>query len=176
LNDDLLFANNNTKLVYNFEPLSNILVSKKIMPTNPEQAMILVTKKRVPQNHLLHNINIRKKSSKKITDQEEESNSEEKRNSTSLSQRKRQREFVSEDFIYDELKINKISKPEELTFSVVNGNNNEDLVRSIMNERKIWREIKFGEGVPNFKWVFYKDKHNYKKMWSYTKKKIINHF
>jgi len=39
------------------------------MPTNPEQAMILVTKKRAPQNHLLQNINIRKKSSKKITDQ-----------------------------------------------------------------------------------------------------------
>ena len=33
-----------------------------------------------------------------------------------------------------------------------------------------------GEGVPNFKWVFYKDKHSYKKMNSYTKKKIINHF
>ena len=43
-------------------------------------------------------------------------------------------------------------------------------------ERKIWKEIKWGEGVPNFKWVFYKDRHNYKKMWSYTKKKIINHF
>lgn len=68
LNEDLLFANNNTKFVYNFEPLSNILVSKKIMPTNPEQAMILVSKKRVPQNHILQNINIRKKSSKKITD------------------------------------------------------------------------------------------------------------
>lgn len=68
-NDDLLFANNNTKIVYNFEPLSNILVSKKIMPSNPEHAMILVTKKRPAQNHLLQNINIRKKSSKKITDQ-----------------------------------------------------------------------------------------------------------
>jgi hypothetical protein len=40
------------------------------MPTNPEQAMILVSKKKVQQNHLLQNINIRKKSSKKITDQE----------------------------------------------------------------------------------------------------------
>jgi hypothetical protein len=41
-----------------------------------------------------------------------------------LSQRKKQRELVSEDFVYDELKINKISKPEDLTFTVVNGNNN----------------------------------------------------
>ena len=85
------------------------------------------------------------------------------------------RDYHSEEQLDEELKV-RVARPDELTFAVVNGNNNEDLVRSIMAERKIWKEIKFGEGVPNFKWVFYKDKHNYKKMWSYTKKKIINHF
>jgi hypothetical protein len=49
------------------------------------------------------------------------------------------REYISDDFIYDELKINKIIKPKKLTFAVVNGNNNEDLVRMIMNDRKIWK-------------------------------------
>jgi hypothetical protein len=59
---------------------------------------------------------------------------------------------------------------------VVKGNNNEDLVRELLLDRKIWKEIKFGEGIANFKWVFYKDRHNYKKMLSYTKKRFINHF
>ena len=34
LNDDILIANN-AKLVYSYQPLSNILVSKKISPPNP---------------------------------------------------------------------------------------------------------------------------------------------
>ena len=59
---------------------------------------------------------------------------------------------------------------------MVRGNNNEDMVRDVLLERKIWKEIKAGEGVSNFNWVFYKDRHNYKKMWSYNKKRIINHF
>ena len=30
--------------------------------------------------------------------------------------------------------------------------------------------------MPNFKWLFYKDRVNYKKLWSYGKKRAVNHF
>lgn len=66
--------------------------------------------------------------------------------------------------------------PDELTFAVVKGNNNEELVREILLARKIWKEVQFGEAIPNLKWVFYKNRHNYKKMWSFTQKRMINHF
>ena len=35
-------------------------------------------------------------------------------------------------------------------------NNNEDLVRDILQSRKIWKEVKPGEQVPNLKWLFSK--------------------
>ena len=35
LNDDLLLVNPNSRLLYNYQPLSNILISKKINPPNP---------------------------------------------------------------------------------------------------------------------------------------------
>jgi hypothetical protein len=43
-----------------------------------------------------------------------------------------------EEEIHDELKANRV-RPDELTYAVVNGNNNEDLVRSLMSERKGWK-------------------------------------
>jgi len=36
MNDDILIiSNNNSKIIYNYQPLSNILISKKITPPNP---------------------------------------------------------------------------------------------------------------------------------------------
>ena len=35
MNDDLLFPTGNSRLLYNYQPLSNILISKKISPPNP---------------------------------------------------------------------------------------------------------------------------------------------
>lgn len=67
-------------------------------------------------------------------------------------------------------------KNEEFSFVIGKANNNEDLVRQILADRKIWKEIKWGEGVPNLKWVFSKERHNYKKMWSFTQTRAINHF
>ena len=57
---------------------------------------------------------------------------------------------------------------------VKKGNNNEELIVKILSERQIWKEIQ--SGVPNFKWIFYKEHNNYKKMNSGMKKKAINHF
>lgn len=67
LNDDLLLINPNSR-IYNYQPLSNILISKKISPPNPEQVTLLVTKKKPTQNINLHNFKIRKESTKKMTD------------------------------------------------------------------------------------------------------------
>lgn len=138
LNDDLLL-NNNSRLLYSYQPLSNILISKKITPPNPEQITLLISKKKPLLNSNLHNFKIRKESAKKVTDREgEELAGEEKRNTTSLSQRVHLRDYTSEEQGEDELKV-RVNRAEELTFAVVNGNNNEDLVRSIMLERKIWK-------------------------------------
>ena len=68
LNDELL--NPNSRLLYNYQPLSNILISKKITPPSPEQATLLITKKKPNQNTNLHNFKIRKDSTKKVTDNE----------------------------------------------------------------------------------------------------------
>lgn len=62
------------------------------------------------------------------------------------------------------------------TFLIPKANNNQDLVREILLSRKIWRETKPGEQIPNLKWIFSKQRYNYKKMYSYTQKRIINHF
>jgi hypothetical protein len=67
LNDDLLL-NNNSRLLYSYQPLSNILISKKISPPNPEQITLLISKKKPVLNSNLHNFKIRKESAKKVTD------------------------------------------------------------------------------------------------------------
>lgn len=68
LNDDLIM-NNNSRLLYSYQPLSNILISKKITPPNPEQITLLISKKKPMLNANLHNFKIRKESAKKVTDQ-----------------------------------------------------------------------------------------------------------
>lgn len=89
LNDDILLPTANSRLLYNYQPLSNILISKKISPPNPEQVTLLISKKRPTQNLNLHNFKIRKESVKKMGDNEKEleGETEERRNSTSLSHR-----------------------------------------------------------------------------------------
>ena len=67
LNDELLVGSNNSRVLYNYQPLSNILISKKISPPNPEQVALLITKKRPTQLNL-HNFKIRKESAKKVLD------------------------------------------------------------------------------------------------------------
>ena len=68
-------------------------------------------------------------------------------------------------------------KGQELTFAVVRGNNNEGIVQEVMGRRKGWREAEAEAGeVPNFKWVFSKNRLNYKKVCSYNKKIMVNHF
>ena len=76
----------------------------------------------------------------------------------------------------EEVKNIRVNKTDQLTVLIGKANNNEDLIREILGERKIWKEIKWGEGVPHLKWVFSKEKHNYKKMWSFTQTRAINHF
>jgi hypothetical protein len=68
LNDDLLLANPNSRLLYNHQPLSNILISKKITPPNPEQMTLLVNKKKQTRDSNVHNFKIRRESNKKNTD------------------------------------------------------------------------------------------------------------
>jgi hypothetical protein len=68
MNDDLLIPTGNSRLLYNYQPLSNILISKKITPPNPEQMTLLIAKKRPTPNLNLHNFKIRKESVKKMTD------------------------------------------------------------------------------------------------------------
>ena len=58
-NDELLIGNANSRVLYNYQPLSNILISKKITPPNPEQTAIVLSKKRPTQVNL-HNFKIRK--------------------------------------------------------------------------------------------------------------------
>ena len=88
LNDDIL-ATNNTKLVYSYQPLSNILVSKKISPPNPEQLTLLVTKKKPVPAPSQHNFKIRRGSAKRNTERGEHDPSPEReaemRNSSSMS-------------------------------------------------------------------------------------------
>ena len=60
LNDDLLLVNPNSRLLYNYQPLSNILISKKISPPSPDQVTLLVSKKRPNPHPNLHNFKIRK--------------------------------------------------------------------------------------------------------------------
>ena len=130
MNDDLLVGNN-SRLLYSYQPLSNILISKKITPPNPEQITLLISKKKTQANTNLHNFKIRKESAKKATEHEqEETNCEEKRNSSSLSQR-----VVEES----EESGQRIARVDEPTFMVVNGNNNEELVRQLLTDRGIWR-------------------------------------
>ncbi len=86
MNDDLLF-NNNSRLLYSYQPLSNILISKKITPPNPQQITLLVSKKKTLQNANVHNFKIRKESAKKTVDQQGGDDQGDRRNSTSLSQR-----------------------------------------------------------------------------------------
>ena len=59
MNDDIIFLNDNSKMLTNYQPLSNILVSKKIRPPNPEQATIIISKKK-PIMSNIHNFKIRK--------------------------------------------------------------------------------------------------------------------
>ena len=92
LNDDLLLGNPNSRLLYNYQPLSNILISKKISPPNPEQVTLLISKKKPAQNANLNNFKIRRESTKKMTDNEretEEDSPTNRLNSTSLSRRSR---------------------------------------------------------------------------------------
>ena len=58
----------NAKLIYNYQPLSNILISKKITPPSPEQVTLFIAKNRPTQNLNLHNFKIRKESVKKMAD------------------------------------------------------------------------------------------------------------
>jgi len=88
MNDDILFPTGNSRLLYNYQPLSNFLISKKISPPNPEQVTLLISKKRPTGNTNLHNLRLLKDSMKHITDKDNDS-PEEKRNSTSLSHRVR---------------------------------------------------------------------------------------
>lgn len=56
-----------SRVVYNYQPLSNILVSKKLSPPNPEQLSLLVAKKKAQVSNA-HNFKIRKESVKRISD------------------------------------------------------------------------------------------------------------
>jgi hypothetical protein len=87
INDDLLFCNPNSRLLYNYQPLSNILISKKIIPPTPEQMTLLISKKRPTQQLHLHNFKIRKESKKTDNERETEEESPNRLNSTSLSRR-----------------------------------------------------------------------------------------
>lgn len=69
-----------------------------------------------------------------------------------------------------------MNKSDEYSVVFGKGNNNEELVKEILLERKIWKEVKWGECTPHLKWIFNKDRHNYKKMWSFTQIRGINHF
>jgi len=60
MNDDLLFVPDHSRVVYSYQPLSNILISKKITPPNPEQITLLISKKRQQPNTNIHNFKIRK--------------------------------------------------------------------------------------------------------------------
>ena len=64
----------------------------------------------------------------------------------------------------------------EVKFVVVGSNNNEDMVKKMLMKRKGWRELEQGEGLPDFKWIFYKDKYNFKRMGRYGRKRAVNHF
>ena len=120
-------------------PLSNILVSKRITPSNPEESPYQIRKK-VPVPIL------RKDSSNKLIFEEkiliedfhnhtEETN---RRTSTSHSQRMRKKAHNKEVFISEEKPI-KIIKSDEYCFVLGKGNNNEELVGEILLDRKIWR-------------------------------------
>lgn len=68
---DLSFPNDHSRMVYSYQPLSNILVSKRITPPNPEQVSLLLAKKKIIQNPI-HNFKIRKESVKRIIDRDTE--------------------------------------------------------------------------------------------------------
>jgi hypothetical protein len=55
---------------------------------------------------------------------------------------------------HDDGRNTKVNKADELTVLIGKANNNEDLVKEILCDRKIWKEIKYGEGIPNLKWIF----------------------
>lgn len=76
----------------------------------------------------------------------------------------------------EEVKSVKVVRSDDLWVVFGRGNNNEDLVREVLLGRKNWREAKWGECTPHLKWVFSKERHNYKKMWSFTQTRCINHF
>ena len=124
-------------------PLSNILISKRITPGQPEES---------PQNHRKKHNNIRiirKDSSNKVlADTEERELTEStgpRKTSTSLSQRVRRRviDRVAGNAT-DDPKILKVNKTDEYSVVFGKGNNNEELVKSILLDRKIWREVKWG--------------------------------
>ena len=51
---------------------------------------------------------------------------------------------VHKEVLISEEKPVKIIKSDEYCFVLGKGNNNEELVREILLERKIWREVKWG--------------------------------
>jgi hypothetical protein len=52
VHEDVLLGPVNSRFTYSYQPLSNILVSKKINPPNPEQHHLLISKKR---NQIINN-------------------------------------------------------------------------------------------------------------------------
>lgn len=84
-NRDSVISSDNGLILYSYQPLSNILISKRIAPSTTEQ-VALTNKKQTSLNLNVHNFKIRKNSVKRISDAEPDEKSD-KRNSTSLSQR-----------------------------------------------------------------------------------------
>jgi hypothetical protein len=68
MNDDILFPTANSRLLYNYQPLSNFLISKKITPPNPEQMTLLISKKRPTAHANIHHLRLMKESMKRISD------------------------------------------------------------------------------------------------------------
>jgi hypothetical protein len=68
-NKDSTLSSDNGLILYSYQPLSNILVSKRIAPSLTEQ-VVLNSKKQASLNLNVHNFKIRKNSVKRISDAE----------------------------------------------------------------------------------------------------------
>ena len=67
--------------------------------------------------------------------------------------------------------------PRAYYYSVPNGGNNEELVKSILETRTQWKELQKDMQVgANFKWVSNADNYQFGKLDSQSIKRMINHF
>ncbi len=60
VHEEALLGPVNTRFTYSYQPLSNILISKKISPPNPEKHNLLISKKRNQIISNAHNFKTRK--------------------------------------------------------------------------------------------------------------------